>query len=232
MAIVLTTHPIRSLGFARTKLVSIPLAILMAICLHPIVSGFGELVLRVYPMQTSGELQSMMEQIFAGAPGFVSILLLFALLPAISEEIAFRGFIMNGLRQAGDRWAAILIASLFFGATHGILQQSIIAFFTGTIIGFISFQAGSIWPAMCYHFTHNAITVSLSQTTAAQLESYTWSSLLFRTGDAGQVSYTLPAYFVMSAIGIGIFVWFYRMNMKKMAAGSQVENVSAGQMAV
>lgn len=216
MAIVLTTHPLRSLGLSKTKWVALPLAVLMAVGLHPIVSGFGELVLRVYPMQAdAGGMQQMMELIFAGAPSFLAILLVFALLPAISEELAFRGFIMNGLRQAGDRWAAILIASLFFGATHGILQQSIIAFFTGTIIGFISFQAGSIWPAICYHFTHNAITVGLSQTSVGDLQNYAWSSLVFQTGPAGQVSYTLAAYFALSALGISIFVWFYRMNQSQ-----------------
>lgn len=216
MAIVLTTRPLNTLGFNRTRISAIPLAILMAIGLHPIVAGFGELVLRVYPMPSDGgQMQQVMEQVFAGAPGIISVLLLFAVLPAISEEIAFRGFILNGLRKSGDRWAAILIASLFFGATHGMLQQSIIAFFTGTIIGFVSFQAGSIWPAMCYHFTHNAITVTLSQTTVAEMQSYSWTQFFFKPGEAGQVSYTLPAYFILSGLGIAIFVWFYRLTLDR-----------------
>lgn len=222
MAIVLTTRPLATLGFSRTRLATIPLAMLMAIGLHPIIAGFGELVLRVYPMPADGgQLQQLMEQIFAGAPGFISIILLFAVLPAFSEEIAFRGFIMNGLRQAGDRWTAVLVASLFFGATHGMLQQSMIAFFTGTIIGFVSYQAGSIWPAICYHLTHNTITVTLSQTTLAEMRDHAWTRLVFQAGDSGQISYTLPAYFVLSAIGIGIFVWFYRMNFGKPDAPRQ-----------
>ncbi|MEC9094368.1 MAG: ABC transporter permease subunit/CPBP intramembrane protease [Planctomycetota bacterium] len=222
MAMVLTTRPLRSLGLSRTRWSALPLAVFMAIGLHPIVSGFGEIVLRVYPLQSDySATQEMMEQVFAGAPHFIAILLLFALLPAISEELAFRGFIMNGLKQVGDRWTAILIASFFFGATHGILQQSIIAFFTGSIIGFVSFQAGSILPAVCYHFTHNAITVSLAQTSVAELQSYRWTSLIFQAGDAGQVSYQLSAYFLLSAIGIGIFVWFYRMNLPNPSASDR-----------
>ena len=231
MSIVLTTNPLKSLGFSRTRIAAIPLAILMAIGLHPIVAGFGELVLRVYPMpDDGGQMALMMQQIFAGAPGFISILLLFAVLPAISEELAFRGFIMNGLKKAGDRWAAILIASLFFGATHGMLQQSIIAFFTGTIIGFVSFQAGSIWPAMCYHFTHNAITVTLSQTTVAEMQSYGWTQFVFHAGPSGQVSYTLTAYFALSGIGIAIFCWFSRMNFGKSQRDQQPATGSIGQV--
>ena len=213
MAVVLTTRPLRSLGLVGAPWKTLPLAILMAIGLHPVVAGFGELVMRVYPLQNDGgALQQMMESIFAGAPGMISILLLFALLPAVSEELAFRGFIMNGLKQSSDRWTAVLVASLFFGATHGILQQSIIAFFTGTVIGFVAYQSGSILPAICYHFTHNAITVSLSQVTAAELQNHALAGYLFRTGNAGQVSYTLSAYFILTAIGIGIFAWFYRLN--------------------
>ena len=222
MAIILTTNPLKTLGLNRTKWQTIPLAILMALCLHPIVKGFQELVLRVYPMQADGgALQELMETIFSGAPSFLYIILLFALLPAISEELAFRGFIMNGLRQSGDRWTAILLSSLFFGATHGLLQQSIIAFFTGTLIGFISFQAGSILPAMCYHFTHNSLTVSLSQLNTAHLESQTWLQLIFKTSDNGGLNYTLPAYLVMSMVGIAIFVWFYRLTKRDVDPLSQ-----------
>lgn len=215
MAIILTTNPLKTLGLNRTKWQTIPLSILMALCLHPIVKGFQELVLRVYPMQADGgALQELMETIFSGAPSFLYIILLFALLPAISEELAFRGFIMNGLRQSGDRWTAILLSSLFFGATHGLLQQSIIAFFTGTLIGFISFQAGSILPAMCYHFTHNSLTVSLSQLNTTHLESQTWLQLIFKSSENGGLNYTLPAYFAMSMVGIAIFVWFYRLTKR------------------
>lgn len=213
MAIVLTTRPLTALGFSRTRWYTVPLAVLMAVCLHPMIACFGELVLRIYPMPSDGgAIQLLMQQILGGAPSFLAVLALFALLPAISEEIAFRGFILNGLRQAGDRWAAILISSLFFGATHGILQQSIIAFFTGTIIGFVSFQAGSIWPAMAYHLTHNSITVTLSQTAYRDIADAWWTGLVFQPGSAGQVVYTLPAYFCLSIVGIGIFVVFYRMN--------------------
>ena len=212
MAVVLTTRPLKALGFSKTRWMTLPMAILMAVSLHPIVTGFRELVLKVYPLQANtAALEQMMETIFTGAPHFLFIILLFALLPAISEELAFRGFILNGLRQAGDRWTAILLSSLFFGATHGLLQQSIIAFFTGTLIGFVSFQAGSILPAMCYHFSHNALTVSLSQVRMADLSGSAFWRFFFQADAGGHPSYTLGGYFLLSAIGVGAFIWFYRL---------------------
>ena len=56
-------------------------------------------------------------------PTLWQAVLLFALLPAVCEEVAFRGFILSGLRHMGHKWRAILISSIFFGVAHGMLQQ-------------------------------------------------------------------------------------------------------------
>ena len=44
-----------------------------------------------------------------------------AVTPAICEELAFRGFILSGLRRMGHKWGAIVLTSVFFGLAHGIL---------------------------------------------------------------------------------------------------------------
>ena len=82
-------------------------------------------------------------------------LVLIALVPAVCEELAFRGFILTGLRQNGRRWRAIATSSLFFALAHGILQQQISAFFLGLVLGYIAYQSQSLWPAILYHLTHN-----------------------------------------------------------------------------
>ena len=95
----------------------------------------------------------------ASGPGWVALILI-ALVPAVCEELAFRGFILTGMRQpAGGqrerRWRAIVVSSLFFALAHGILQQQISAFFLGLVLGYIAYQAQSVWPAILYHLTHN-----------------------------------------------------------------------------
>ena len=44
------------------------------------------------------------------------------LLPALCEELAFRGLILSGFRHLGHKWRAIVYTALFFGLTHGVLQ--------------------------------------------------------------------------------------------------------------
>ena len=57
-----------------------------------------------------------------------SLLLMVAVLPAICEELAFRGFVLSGLRRMKNTTLAILVSSLLFGIAHQMLQQSIAAF--------------------------------------------------------------------------------------------------------
>ena len=53
---------------------------------------------------------------------------------------------------------AVFLSSFLFGVTHGILQQSISAFFVGLVIGTIAVQARSFWPCLAYHLVHNGVT--------------------------------------------------------------------------
>ena len=79
------------------------------------------------------------------------------MLPAICEELAFRGFILSGFRHLGHKWWAIAASSLLFGVAHPLLQQSLVTCVVGVVIAYIAVQTGSIFPGMLFHFTHNAL---------------------------------------------------------------------------
>ena len=48
---------------------------------------------------------------------------LMAVLPAMCEELAFRGFILSGLRHLGHKWWAIGLSAVFFGMATRVIQQ-------------------------------------------------------------------------------------------------------------
>ena len=98
-----------------------------------------------------------LQSVLGGAPSVYMLLLMMAVLPAICEELAFRGFILSGLRRLNNKWLAILVSSLFFGIAHQLLQQSISAFVVGLLIGYIAVQTKSIFPCMIYHLIHNSL---------------------------------------------------------------------------
>lgn len=89
-------------------------------------------------------------------------LLIFAVLPAILEEMVFRGYVLQSLRSYGDP-IAVVISALLFGLMHGNLLQLPFAFLLGLVFGYVVVQTGNIWIAVVVHFLNNAMSVLLQQ---------------------------------------------------------------------
>jgi sodium transport system permease protein len=100
-----------------------------------------------------------LEQALAGAPNIWALLALIAVLPAVCEELAVRGFILSGLRRLGHKWWAIGISAVAFGAIHMVLQQKLTATVVGLAIGYLAVQTGSLLPGMIFHAIHNSLGI-------------------------------------------------------------------------
>lgn len=87
-------------------------------------------------------------------------LVVLAVLPAILEELLFRGLILHTLRPYGERLAVVLTAILF-GFIHGGITQSVFAFLVGLVLGWLTVTTRNIWPAIVLHFINNALSVLL-----------------------------------------------------------------------
>ncbi|MBQ8210181.1 MAG: CPBP family intramembrane metalloprotease [Clostridia bacterium] len=98
-------------------------------------------------------------------PDTVGGILLFylstAVVPALIEEVAMRGIIMQPLRRYGD-WFAIICSSLVFGFMHCNLVQIPFAFIAGIVIGYAVIATESIWTGVLIHFMNNAFSVTVS----------------------------------------------------------------------
>ncbi len=92
-----------------------------------------------------------------------------ALLPALMEELVFRGFIMQPLRRYGD-WFAIITSAVIFGLVHGNMTQAPFAIIAGLALGYVSVVTGSMWMNILLHFLNNLISVlySLALTNASE----------------------------------------------------------------
>ena len=210
MAIVLTRNPGRSLRLNSCRIPVCAAAILAAICLHPLMMWFTTLVMYVYP--PTGDLvatETAISHLLGDAPGLWAILLVFAAAPAIMEELAFRGFILSGFQRIKGNWSAILLASLFFGMAHSVLQQSIITFLVGVILGWIAVRTNSLVPCVLYHATHNAVTVLIS---FANEQVVTRAPILNWTlqESAGSYHYSLLAGILMSVVGLMVLMWMLK----------------------
>ena len=92
-------------------------------------------------------------------PGGWLLALYFAalcVLPAVGEELFFRGVLQGLLRPLGTT-AAVGGAALMFGLMHGSLAQCVNAFLCGLLLGLCAEQTGSLVPGICLHFANNVL---------------------------------------------------------------------------
>ncbi|MDR0738969.1 MAG: CPBP family intramembrane metalloprotease [Oscillospiraceae bacterium] len=94
-----------------------------------------------------------------------------SLVPAIFEEIAFRGVVLGSLRRYGD-YFAVLVSSLLFAMVHKDKYQVPFAFVLGLVLGSFLVETNSIFPSMLIHFFNNFFSCVLSLLKAYSKKSY------------------------------------------------------------
>jgi len=158
MSVILTRQPLKTLLLhKRPSAAACAVAVILAVLMHPMGLQLGRWIRELYPLQNEAAISELFSQMFQTAPYWWMPYVLLALLPAVCEELAFRGFVLSGLRHLGSKWWAVGLTALFFGMSHTIVQQSIAAGAVGLVIGYIAVQTGSLVPCMLFHMTHNGL---------------------------------------------------------------------------
>lgn len=93
---------------------------------------------------------------------YILNLFLLAVLPAIAEELIFRGVVFNGLRRNISDWGAILISASLFTLMHGSLEQFIYPFMLGIIFAWLVLRTGSVLSSIIVHLCNNILAVTLN----------------------------------------------------------------------
>lgn len=90
---------------------------------------------------------------------FVLAVFVLAVVPAICEEIIFRGIIFNGLRKRFKTIHAIVLSALLFALFHASLQQFVYPFILGMVMAWVVARTGSLIASILVHFVNNFIVV-------------------------------------------------------------------------
>jgi sodium transport system permease protein len=98
-----------------------------------------------------------------GQLGLGAALLLVALLPAVVEEVTFRGVVLAGLRRSGSRWIAVGCSALIFGLFHINPYHVVAATVVGLLLGWVALESGSIVPGILIHLVNNGAQVMLDR---------------------------------------------------------------------
>jgi len=91
---------------------------------------------------------------------FLLNLLVMALLPAVCEEVFFRGYVQRTIQGwTKNPHTAIFAAAIFFSAFHLQFAGFLPRFLLGAVLGYLFYWSGSLWLSIIAHFANNAIAV-------------------------------------------------------------------------
>lgn len=87
-------------------------------------------------------------------------LLVIAVVPAIGEELLFRGYLQKKIGQRlGNMHISILITGFLFSAIHFHFEGIIPRFVLGVLLGYIFYWGKNLWLPIFAHFVNNAQAV-------------------------------------------------------------------------
>jgi sodium transport system permease protein len=181
MALVLNTMPRYALFLRWPDRRELGIAALLALLLLPPLAALAQAAYARFPHQLTdphplAQLLRSLHEPNAGTPaGFLMGLLAFALVPAVCEEIAFRGFILAGLHGRFRPRNAVLASALLFAFYYLNVFLFLPAFALGVVLGLLTVRSRSVVPAILFHILHNAVLL-----TAIELTHGDWPEVLTR----------------------------------------------------
>lgn len=87
-------------------------------------------------------------------------LFMIAFIPAVGEELIFRGVLQRKLGQLfRNTHIAVIVSAFIFSAIHMQFFGFLPRFFLGIVLGYMFVWSGSLWVPMFAHFVNNALAV-------------------------------------------------------------------------
>ena len=169
MAVVLTSSPRKTLRLYWPSRRYLGLAVGLALALNPLVNELRPVVDGLFPM--SREMKEAVDRMMSGVTDLPTAILLFALIPAVCEEFAFRGYILSGLERSNPTRAAIIVSAVLFGFMHVLLslfQQLFNATLLGLVLGLLAVRSRSILPGIVFHLVNNGLAIALGAWAASK----------------------------------------------------------------
>lgn len=174
------------------------LVIILTLCIFPVTNFTGQINSAMHlPGWLSGVEQWMIDKedqadnlidTLVSSNTFLTMLtnlLIIALIPAVAEELIFRGVfqkILVSLFRSGH--LAIWVTAFIFSAIHFQFYGFIPRFILGLVFGYLFFWSGTLWLPVLSHFINNAFPVILTymqggQKISVPVETPLWKQAIF-----------------------------------------------------
>lgn len=104
--------------------------------------------------------------------GMAGALIVVAVLPAVAEELVFRGAILYNADRGAGTVGAVFLTAFVFALYHGSVEQTIYQFICGVVFALIAVRSGSVLPSMLAHFVNNAVIIVLTGLSLVGADGY------------------------------------------------------------
>jgi sodium transport system permease protein len=218
MALFLTSAPAQTLRLALPEPRYLLYAVALVLALNPLVSELRPLVEWLFPI--SSLIKTSLGQMVSQSSGVAVTIVVFALIPAVCEELAFRGFILSGLQYQHRTRSAILLSALMFGFLHVLLslfQQLFNATLLGVVLGLLAVRSRSILPGIVFHFLNNTLAVCQGWLLAAPL-TQSFVPWIYRNPTEGLYHGTWIAASVLCSGLLLFHIWRLKFEQRSLTA--------------
>ena len=133
-------------------------------------------------------------------------LLVIAMIPALGEELIFRGILQtNFQRIIQNPHVAIWLTAFVFSAFHLQFQGFIPRAVLGALLGYLFFWSGNLWVPIIAHFANNAIQVFMQ---------YLYAEKISEIDLENMDTFSMPVTLIASLLvfGIGYITYHYNKN--------------------
>lgn len=174
----------------KLSLKNILYIVLLTIFIAPIIVVISSITTIFYPADINNQILQYINDL----PLPLGLLAL-GIMPAVFEELAFRGVILSNYKSISLLNSAI-VSGLFFGLFHLDFYQMGYAFAVGIFFAFIVRYTNSIYSSMLSHFIINGSQVLLTKISLILMNRYGFTEMIEQTNE------TSSSY---SSIIMGIF---------------------------
>lgn len=139
---------------------------------------------------------------FDTIPYFMLSVVVIAVVPAIGEELLFRGVIQRQiLRISGNAHVAVWLAAIFFSAFHFQFFGFVPRMLLGALFGYLFVFSGNLVYSIIAHFVNNGFTILMIYLHQNDVVSY---------DIVNTEKVPLESVGIFAIVGTVLFVYFYR----------------------
>lgn len=207
-----------TLKFNKISFKDVLIIILIGITIQPLVMGLSGLSTLIMPNNFSQAITKPVTD-----SSLLLTILVIGVMPALFEEITFRGIILSGYDETNVRKAAIF-TGIYFAIMHYDLQRFLYTFILGFIFVYLVRITNSIFASMLCHGVVNSVQMiylKLVLSNAKNSQATANGAQSLRNMPAAQLVGVIVAFMIFIFIG-GILTYLLVKVLKK---GHSVKNI-------